>query len=291
MNYFKNFPVTYYSGYPAINILVNANLSKLTRADRTAFYPYTKPQAMRADLLSNLYYDTPDYTWLVWFSNRTIDPYYSDMLSENDFYNYIVKKYKSYEIASRKIYFYRTNWITDTETITIDEYESLTGNNATLKKYYTTVTDNNFNIVEYRRIRTDITMNTNKIIQLTVEYTNGTGFTKGEELQVTASNYAFCSASESGSTTVMAQHVVGQINVDDVITGQESGTIATVVDVTTITTNIPDGTGGTANEAVYWEPITYLQYEEEQNMIKKECILIDKQYAAELNQNLYSILK
>jgi hypothetical protein len=148
MNYFNKLPTITYDNNVAVNILARARLSDQTKGDRRLFLPYTLSDGDRIDMISQAYYGNPGYTWLIWFANETVDPYYETSLSEIDLEDYLISKYGSIELAQRKVAFYRTNGSTDTRTLSKVEYEGLPAGH---QKYWEPVLDYLLNIKEYRR--------------------------------------------------------------------------------------------------------------------------------------------
>lgn len=279
MNYFDKIPTITYNGTLCKNLLARARLSDQTRAQKAVFYPYTMENADRIDILSNDYYDDPGYTWLIWLTNNTIDPYYDMALDDDNFIQYIIKKYGSYEAASRKIYFYRNNWYDYPDTqITVAQFNGL---DSSFRKYYEPIIDNNLAPAAYKRKRHDDVVATNKILTLTISNTTGT-FTVGEEVRIDASNYAFVTF--ANSSVVTCQHVTGAFEVSDTITGQESNAQADIATVTVIAETIA------STDVGYWTPVTYLDYEQEQNEDKKTIQLLDPRYVGQAESDLRRVM-
>lgn len=277
MNYFDKLPTITYNNQLSKNLLARARLSDSIRATRTAFYPYTIDTNDRIDHLSNLYYENPGYTWLIWLTNNMVDPYFDVPLSEDDLVNHIITKYGSYSLAARKIKLYRNNWYDNVDqTLTVAQYNSL-GDGT--QKYFDPVLDNVLNVAKYVRKRDDDMMITNKVQSVTISSVTGT-FTVGEEVQTNATNYAF--VTYVGTSSITVQHVTGTLS--GTIAGQESGATATVGTVTTIAQPIP------ATDAAFWSPVTFLEYEQELNEAKKAIKLLDIRYASQAEADLRRIM-
>jgi len=273
MNYFDKLPTITYNGNVVKNLLARSRLSDAVRNARTAFYPYTMDTNDRLDHVSDLYYDNPGYTWLIWLTNNTIDPYYDLPLSEDDFNEHMKSKYGSFALAARKIKLYRNNWYDNTSVaITPAQFASLS--NGT-QKYYEPVLNNVLNVAKYVRKRHDDTAATNKIQSAVITSVVGT-FRVGEEVQTNGTNYAFVTYVGTGSITV--QHVNGTLS--GTITGQESGATATMGTITTLSTPIP------ATDVSFWSPVTFLEYEQELNEAKKVINLLDVRYKGQAENDL-----
>lgn len=277
MNYFDKLPTISYDGYTVKNLLARARLSEQTKSNRTIFYPYTIQNQLRADQISDKYYDDPGYSWLVWFSNDVIDPYYDYPLTDIDFENYIVSKYGSVEAAQRKIAYYRINWVGDGTILTPQQFTSLPGAS---KKYYDPILSADLELTGYRRKRDDDRVATNQVLSLTI--TANSSFTVGEEVQVNGSNYGFCT--HSNSSVVNVQHIVGTIAANDTIIGVESNTAATVVSVTVLSSTIA------AQDTQFWTPVSIYDNEAELNEQKKDIQLVDARYAGSINEELKRLM-
>lgn len=273
MNYFDKLPTITYNNNVAKNLLARARLSDSVRKQKTAFYPYTMDGTDRIDNLSNLYYEGPGYSWLIWLTNNTVDPYFDVPLSEEDLYAHIKAKYGSFSLAERKIKLFRTNWYDNTsQELSVAQYDALS---SSYKKYYEPVLDNVLNVSKYVRKRRDDTVATNKIISATISSVTGT-FKVGEEIRSSVSNYAFCTY--VGDTSLTMQHVMGTIS--GTVTGQESGATATIGTVTTVSETLA------AQDNTFWSPVTFLEYEQELNEAKKQIKLLDVRYASQADSDL-----
>lgn len=275
MNYFNKLPTIVYDNSVAVNILARAKLSDNVKGDRNALLPYTLSDGDRMDLVSHAYYGDPGYSWLVWFSNETVDPYYDMPLTDVDFNDYITTKYGSVPLAQRKIAFYRTNGNSDDSKISIAEFNNLTNGR---QKYWAPDLDYLLNLKGYVR-NTDIqTINTNRIGTLTLSTVVGT-FKIGEEIQQSGTVYAFSTYVSNNELTV--QHINGDFTVDSTIRGVESGATATIASRNNAVTSTLAYTDST-----YWEPVTFYDFELQQNQQKREILLLDSRYRNQVEQDL-----
>lgn len=277
MNYFNKFPTVVYNGQLAKNLLARAKLSDETRANKLVFQRYTMNELDRVDVVSNYYYDNPGYSWLVWFSNDIIDPYYDMPLTEYDFMKFIENKYGSMEAAMRKTMFYRINWVNFDQTLTPQQFNDLGKN----KKYYKPVLDANLVPVQYIINEKDYVVSTNRVQIYTLNITSGT-FTIGEEVQINGSTYAIIDA--IGDDYVICKHIVGNFQVGSTVTGQTSSAVATITLVNTITENIP------LDETIYWTSVSAFEYENELNELKKEVKLLDVRFKSQAEADLKRLM-
>lgn len=279
MNYFDKIPTITYNDNLCKNLLARARLSDNVRKQKTAFYPYTMDAEDRVDNLSNMYYDDPGYTWLIWMTNNTIDPYFDFPLNEDDFNSYIISKYGSYYNAAHKIKVYRNNWYDNTDqSLTVALYNALSDGT---QRYFEPVLDSNLNVAKYVRKRHDELVATNKIMTLSFASTNGT-FIVGEEVRVGDLNRAFITY--VGTNTITIQHITGSFEDGDSVVGQESTAAATITTATTITTTL----AGIDNS--YWNPVTYLEYEQDINEAKKVIKLLDNRFTNQAESDLRRVM-
>lgn len=265
----------------ARNIMARAKLSDATKNNNQLFFPYTNSGEVRADTLSHQYYKNAGYTWLIWFANDVIDPYYDMALNSYDFERFIVAKYDSIEIAQRKIVHYKLNWESSTEDITIDTFNNL---QSGTKKYWEPILDYNLNVKVYTRKKDNQTLNTNRVGS--INFTNATGtFMIGEEIQQQgdATIYGFCTYADG--TTLTLQHLQRLFSVGTTIIGKESGTQATIAAVDNFL-----ATTAAYTNATYWSPVTYYDYEFELNENKKQIVLMDAMQTTRAEQELIRVM-
>jgi hypothetical protein len=275
MNYFNKLPIITYDNKVAVNILARSKLSDQTKSDSKVFLPYTLSDGDRMDMVSQAYYGNPGYTWLIWYANETIDPYYETTLSEIDLQDYIITKYGSIAAAQRKIAFYRTNGHVDDRTISISQYNNLPIGE---QKYWEPTLDYLANIKEYKRKNEPQVVSTNRIGSLNI--TNATGtFKVGEEVQYTGTNYGFCTYASNTQLTI--NNITGTFVSNTTIVGKESNTHATVV-----TANNTVATTLAYDQPLYWEAVSFYEYEVEENEKKKEILLLDSRYTTQVEQDL-----
>ncbi len=288
MNYFNKLPTVSYNGYDVKNILARAQLSKQTKASYALFYPYALTDDDRIDRLSKNYYENAGYSWLVWLANETIDPYYGLSVTDFDLANLITSKYGSIDVAARKIKHYRIDWVNATSELTPQQFEDLTKDsfNGSHRKYYEVVLDSYGLVKKYVRKQDDSTIFTNQTIILTLSNVVGT-FVKDEEIQINNNPNIYAFVKTVNGSTLTVQHTTG-FPVDSSV---PAGTFFTLSDTFTgytvtgkesqATGIISSGTGVKTIaevDSLFWSPVTYLDYEYEENTKKKYIQLIGSQY-------------
>jgi hypothetical protein len=279
-NFIGRFPVISYNGYNINNILVKIAINDLTKKYTTVFYPYVIKEGERPDLIAADYYGDSRYDWLIYICNNIVDPYYQWPLSANEFNNFIVKKYGSYEDANRQIAFWRNNWYKDDSIITSSYFDALP---SYAKKYWTPSDSGNSSTTNYVRKKVDLSLETNKIISLSVS--NSSVIESGSLI------YQYSGGNLSGSGKVMdssnnnlvVKDVIGTFIANTIYT--TSNTVNTVVSSTnTISTSISN------DEAVYWEYVTNFEYEEELNESRKHIQILDKGFLNVIETQLDQLL-
>lgn len=281
MNYFNKLPTINYNGFSAKNLLSRATLSDTTRNNNTIFYPYTiQEDDGRVDVLSKNYYDNPGYTWLIWHTNNIIDPYFGTPLTDQNLYSHIVAKYGSFSDAERKIAFYRCNWESDSRVLTQDEYNSLIERE---KKYWNPMLDLNLQITGYNRRQDTRIVNTNKIVYIEYTSSNAINFVDDEKVSHNSTTWGWVSS--IGTNVVMLQHITGEFTVGDLIQGEVSGAIGTITAVSILSET------SASEDPLYWESVSYAQYEQEENEKKRDILLLDNRYKSQIESELKRVMQ
>lgn len=285
--YFIKFPTFTYSNTECRNITRRVTMEESIKLNPSLYHKYTVFEGERADLLADSYYQDSYYDWLLYLNNGIIDPYYGWNIDDYDFNNFIVKKYGSIENAQKKIVYYQLNWPTNDVEITPSFYE----NNLPeqLKKYYSPNFSGQGKIVSYSRKRDDIITNTNKLLNFTVSSVTGNGFIRDEIIDIYNSSMSQiiggAQVTFSNSTVVMVQNISGNTSPTNKILGETSNTLATITDTDILQENLTD------DEAVYWSPVYYYEYEQEKNEKNKNVQILDSTFSLEVAEELRGILK
>jgi hypothetical protein len=111
-----------------------------------------------------------------------MDPYYDWPMAQNEFERFITKKYGSRELAMQKILYWKDNWQTDDRIIDIATYNSYSD---FIKKYWSPILGYNNSIVSYSRTPSTRTIETNKVLEVTISPTisiNDPNFTVTDNL-------------------------------------------------------------------------------------------------------------
>lgn len=286
--YFDKFPKITYSNTEIIDITRRVAFLENVSKNPYIYYPYEIIDNERPDQLSTRYYKDPFKSWILYLSNKIVDPYFEWYMTEAQFNEFLEKKYGSLIHAYEKINFYRNDWL-NTENITISRYDSLSYNQ---KKYWDPVYLQNGDITSYARKKTDWTVNTNRIVSYAV---NNPKFTNNEICDIHFDNYHIGKGQilSISNNTIYVHHTSGvtESNSTVIITGssyiygKESFVNTTFTNSTLIVENLA------SDEEVYWKPITYYDYEQEKNEYNKTIRILDVNYSNIIVSNLKELLK
>jgi len=181
-NLFSQFGVVLYNGVPVRNILTRVAFSDIIKKTGGVYHPYIVEDGERPDAIAYNYYGDSRYSWIVYMSNNIMDPYYEWPMSQNEFDRFITKKYGSRELAMKKILYWKDNWQTDDRIINVATYNSYP---VFIKKYWSPILGYNNSIVSYSRTPTTDTIETNKMLEVTISPTisiNGANYTVTDNL-------------------------------------------------------------------------------------------------------------
>lgn len=278
-DYFKKLPTVYYDKVPAKNIMARADLTKLTRNNGFIFYPYTMEEGDRADMIAYNYYEDSDYTWLIHFSNDVVDPYYDLYISDENFQEFIRKKYGSLADANVNTKHYKNNWAQNIDqVINVSGYTALPSN---LKKYWNPLIDESYRIISYKRKAVDWIVNTNRIIRLTTDPVE----TAFKFADLVSSGSATGTCVHANTTSITLQNITGAFtDASYQVNSRYSSVTANVTSMSILTQNLD------AAEEVYYSPVSFLDFEEEQNQSRKEISLLDNRLANKASSELKKVM-
>lgn len=118
--YFDNFPSVTYGTKIAKDIIARPQVINRVFNSPFTYYDYVVEYDQRPDQVAYNYYNDPDLAWLVLLTNRIIDPYSQWPMPQNEFYEYLAKKYGSLAAAQSLILHYKH--LTKDITISTDTY-------------------------------------------------------------------------------------------------------------------------------------------------------------------------
>lgn len=287
MKYFINFPRINYSNTEVVDITKRVKIVDKSTRSPYAFYPYDITTHLRSDQVSEYYYDTPYLDWLIYLSNEIVDPYYGWYIRDDQLDELIRTKYLSIENAKKRIKFFMNNWFNHSDDfLSVSFYENTLA--KPLKKYWNPEFSEDGKIISYKRKRLDETVNTNKIIDFTITYTDGEEFEQLEFVDIfhNANQVGTGEVVFSNSSVVRIQSVQGNTfansSSNTYIVGETSSTNAHANSYNIMIENISD------SENAYWSPIYVYDYEVMQNEQKKTIKLVDNSIVPFLTNDFLS---
>jgi len=273
--YFQKFPYIYYSNTICVDIARRVRLDDYQSAqgDLNQYYPYELVHHLRPDHVSEYYYKDAEQDWLIYLTNKVIDPYYGWYLRDDQLDSMIVDKYGSIEVAQRTVAYYVNNWYKDPGNISVDHYNNVI--DMDWRKYYEPAWGAAQQIVGYKRKQLDLNFNTNQILKYTIATSNGT-FSNGEPVNFTAfsggpllgTGMLTCANATHLVIQSVSNDFVANSSVTKTITGFTSGAVATSNLYANVIINIAD------DEMVFYDQITMYDLEVENNEQKKNINLI-----------------
>ena len=286
--YFDKFPTITYANNICVDIIRRTKVLEKYYSNPYVFYTYDISHTERPDQFSSRYYNDSYKSWMVYLSNKIVDPYYEWYLQDTEFYENLANKYGSVYNAQIKVKFYRNSW-EGVENLSINAYNAL---DYDLKKYWVPYYDQFGNIINYERLKTDWVVNTNKIFSYSVSNTN---FIVDEVCDIVfdISNTGKGQVVKKSNTHVYLQHLYGtyetsntvSIGVNSYIYGNESSVNTVFTSATSIASNIKP------EEEVYWDAVTYFKYEEEKNEYNKTIKVLDSNLAPQVVNELYDLMR
>ena len=291
--YFDKFQVINYANTIAVNLTQRSVVLSSVYSSPNLYYLYNIKPYERPDTIADEYYQDQYMSWILYLTNKMVDPYYDWNLDQDTFDAFIIKKYGSYENASSKVKYFRNNWYTQPEQISVSQYTNIVSANGSLARYYNpTYLDDTKNTIPngYVRKKEDWEYNTNRVVSYAVA--NGTAFVSDEIVNVTfsANSTGRGQVSFSNSSTVILQHLFdstsnGTITANSYLYGRESKANTVFTNTTSLANNIP------SSEVAYWDPVTYFQYELEINEKNKSIQVLEKRYSTQISKELKRLMK
>ena len=288
--YFEKFSTINYANTVVKNITQRTTFVNSVYNDPLFYYPYDIAQFERPDNIAGRYYGDEYMSWLLYLSNKVIDPYYDWYLDQTTFQEFIVRKYGSLAKALTRTKYYRNNWYSVQDpTISAGAYSILLPSHV---KYYEPVPINGEivnNPIEYTRRKEDWAVNTNQIVSYAVA--NGSSFETDEIVDVVfnANEKGTGQVTFANTTTTILQHMAGVVTTGTIgssyLYGRDSTTNTAFTAINSSTLNIP------ADEASFWSPVTYYDYENELNDQNKSILVLKSEYSSTVSKQLKQLLR
>lgn len=287
--YFSKFKSTYYANAFAIDLTERVALTSPVPSSPYVYYSYDITNGIRPDQIADEYYNDQFMDWVIYLSNKTIDPYYQWYLTDEKFNAFLKAKYDvSIPTLQNKIKLYRNNWYNG-DAISVADYNALPPNqHRYYQPFYNVDTGE---VVRYTRVRADWIINTNALVSVSCV---GNTFSNDEVVYINfdATHQGRGQVSFANSTTIHIQHVSGILyaNASVLITGNsyvygtESKANVAFTATTSLANNIVTG------EEIYWDSISVYDYENEINESKKSIKILDKGLSLNVSDKLTDLL-
>lgn len=286
--YFDKFPKITYANNEIVDITKRVKLLDKVSANPYVFYPYEITDHERPDQLASRYYDDPHRSWIIYLTNKIVDPYYEWYMSDEEFNEFIVLKYGSEETAKSKIKYYVNDWL-NSEDIAVSTFDALP---PSMRNYWEPVIGVNNRIISYKRKHKDWVVNTNRVIEYAV---SNNSFINGEPCHI------YFNVNESGRGEIMSssngyvyiKNVSGRyLPTDEIlitsksyIYGEESKQTVKFTATRIAADNIP------AEEDEYYKALTYYDYEYARNEFNKTIRVMDSNLKFTIVDNLKALMK
>jgi len=283
--YFEKFPLIQYANTIAVDITRSVKILDSVYNNPHLYYLYDIKQGERPDNIADRYYQDQYSDWILHLSNKIIDPYYQWYLQSEDFNAFVAKKYGSVQLSQIKYKFYRNNWYENQDPIAVSTFNALT---ASAKQYYEPDYGTNtlsITPLQYKRRKVDWIVDTNYLVKYTVA--NGTTFATDNLVNITYTGGAIGSGqvAASNSTAVILRCMNNiQLIGTGTLNNKETGTNTVFTEQTFVANNIP------ADEASFWSPVSYFDYEDEINENNKSIRVMNKSYYNVMAQNMKDII-
>lgn len=301
-NYFNLFPEITYNGYKCKNVIASTTLVDKYVNTPYIFYSTYLENDLRADHVSNEYYDDPYMTWALYFANKMKDPYYDWTLTYNDFNKFIADKYGSIEKAQKTILYFRTNWYSDNRELSRTQFNAFFGDykDPHSKYWQPQYNPTTGQIISYIRKQEDVFVQTNKIIKLGVANNVNSANTSKLvindliDIKENGAQKGTATVEFANTTVVFLKHVLGDIANTYNLHLDNTNTYCTITSYNSeynlgepswTKTNISE------EEYIYWEPVYAYDEEDEINTLKKTINLLDGETAYRIHDKMEDLLK
>lgn len=139
--YFKQFANIQYKGKTSKNLLARPKIVEDVMGTTEAFYDFIIPDGLRAEQVAEMYYDDPEYVWLIYLANNIVDPYYEWPLNQRQLDEHVINKYGSIAAAKSTNINYKhktTGAIITNETFTLNgTFNNIAANDYVATNAYT----------------------------------------------------------------------------------------------------------------------------------------------------------
>lgn len=150
-SYFKLFPQVKYGDVVLTDVTRRAKFLESLGSNPLTFLPYTVDEGDRPEDVAFYYYGDPGYVWLIYLANNIVDPYTDWVMSDEDFNNYIIKKYETQSGSTGLGVIAWTQNTTITENIL--HYENIADPSITISKDTVLLSDSSIEASDWNAVR------------------------------------------------------------------------------------------------------------------------------------------
>jgi hypothetical protein len=277
-DFFTQFPLRYYNNQITRDITRRGEIVEKSKNAIYNYYLYELQHELRADQVSEYYYEDSRLDWLVYLANDTVDPYYDWYNSEREMNDLLTEKYGSIEKSIKKIAFYRNNWYSDQDSLSEDFYRNTLPKDY--RKYYVPVFSENGTIRHYERKREDWVVNSNRIIEYQISSNNNTlSISVGElvDIKLNGSDTVIANGEceAVNSSIIRVKNVSGETTANSTVTlnivGEDAGGNVSSSNSSIFFQNF------TNSEIGFWDSVSYYDLEHEYNESKKNMYLVSNE--------------
>jgi hypothetical protein len=268
-SFFSKFPKLLYKRSIVTDILTRVAVRQNYKDKTELFYTYNLQQGDTPEIVAFKYYGDVEKHWLVLFANELIDPVFDFPLSDSAFNTYLDEKYKG-NYLDTSVYNNNTgNYELVSLQVSGSEYASATENPLPFLYKITTTT---------------------KVTQLnSASQVDDINYEVGKEnITVTYVGRDIVTGLQLGApTSITVNYVPGQLTPADLFPMTTLNPVP-LLSEPIIKSFILDNTEIQYKQVA--ETVTIYEYEQQLNEKKREIKLIKKEYAAQFEQELKSLL-
>lgn len=290
--YFDKFPEVNYNGFNVKNITTSAMLVNKYVNVPYKYSQYAIDHDQRTDNVAQDVYDDPYMTWMIFYANKIIDPYYDWYLNDDEFNSFIIEKYGSLDIAQRKIKFFIDNWFNDSQQLTQSEFDKRFGNYKGFHSNYwqPNYDENSGRLISFTRKPNDYTIRSNKLIK--IEVNDSTDFAVDDlitiKIATNGTSVGTAEIEDIQDNFIILRNVLNDINNNYFIIN-DAGNNTQIINYSTGNDLMNDTWTSkliSDEEYVYWSPLSYYDYERELNEYKKTINIVEPFIATKVAESL-----
>lgn len=276
--FFNYFPSFLYANTAATNLIAKVKFTDSVTKNFAVYYPYVVKEGERPDHIAAHYYEDEQYDWVVYMSNDIIDPHHDWPKSQIEMNDMISAKYGSIANAQLQIAFYKVNYEIDDSVISTATYDALAGDQ---KPYWSPILNDNEVVLNYQRKTLDLFCDTNKVIAVSGSFGN---LQSGDVLKQSSSVKG--TISYANTSYVVLKHISGTWAAGSTVYygGNSAVANATITSVATLSTPLADTVSS------YWSPVSFYDYEHDENEKKKHIKLLSADYLTLVERDMKDLL-